>query len=250
MKTNNITPQVDGEFTKVLDEFYVYTGDSEDIYVQGSCRDSGIWDKDLTEWMMSNIQPGWKCLDIGSNIGYFTDIMARLSGPTGDVIAFEPIKHLYDSNLRSIEKNDYSNASKIIIHNTALSNNNGSSFIRIWHNNVGGSAVVDNQENGLHQDFGAYHTEEISISKLSDIYDNEVDFIKIDIEGHERFAIEGFGPNVNNFNLMVIELGYGQPEDFMRQLESKYDMSFVSGEVATIEAIKKFDVVNIVLRKK
>lgn len=238
------------EFTKVLDKFYVYTGDEKDLYVQASCRDYGYWDKPLTDWMLNNIKPGWVCLDIGSNIGYFTDIMSRASGNDGLVLAFEPIKKLYYKNLESIKLNDYADASEIRLYNLALSNNVGSGFIKIWENNVGGSAVVDSQENGLHQDFGPYSSEEINIEKLSNIFDEPVDFIKIDVEGHERFAIEGFGPNVSEFKLMVIELGYGQPDYFMRELENKYHMEFIDGSSATINSIKQFDVVNVVLRKK
>jgi len=241
---------MNSEFTKVLNTFYVYTGNDKDLYVQASCRDYGYWDKPLTDWMLNNIKPGWKCLDIGSNIGYFTDIMARASGKDGLVLAFEPIKNLYNKNLESIKLNDYTNSSQIKLYNLALSNNTGKSFIKIWENNIGGSAVVDSQENGLHQDFGSYHSEEINIDKLSNIFDEPVDFIKIDVEGHERFVIEGFGPAVSQFNLMVIELGYGQPYDFMRQLDDNYSMEFVDGSPATIDSIKQFDVVNVVLRKK
>ena len=66
MKTERITPE-SITFSKVLNSFYVYTGDVTDRYVQANCREQGYWDKELTEWMISNIQPGWVCLDIGAN---------------------------------------------------------------------------------------------------------------------------------------------------------------------------------------
>ena len=53
-------------FSKVLDSFYVYTGDDKDKMTQDWCKTGGYWDKELTEWMIANIQPGWTCLDVGA----------------------------------------------------------------------------------------------------------------------------------------------------------------------------------------
>ena len=36
------------------------------------------------------VKPGMRVVDIGANIGYYTLLMARLTGPKGDIIAFEP----------------------------------------------------------------------------------------------------------------------------------------------------------------
>lgn len=36
------------------------------------------------------IQPGWCCYDLGANIGYYTYLLAQLTGPGGLVVAFEP----------------------------------------------------------------------------------------------------------------------------------------------------------------
>ena len=108
-------------FSKVLDSFYVYTGDTTDKYVQKSCISQGVWDKELTEWMIKNIQPGWTCLDIGANVFYFTEVMARLVGSNGNVMAFEPIKRLCKSYEYARTLNEYDNAGKIEVLPFALS---------------------------------------------------------------------------------------------------------------------------------
>ncbi len=104
----------------MLNSFYVYTGDQTDKYVQATCREQGYWDKELTEWMIRNIQPGWVCLDIGANIFYFTEVMARRVGPSGRVLAFEPIERLCKSYTVATILNDYSNVGQILYQSNHL----------------------------------------------------------------------------------------------------------------------------------
>jgi FkbM family methyltransferase len=39
----------------------------------------------------AHLRPGMVCFDIGSNVGFFSIIAARLVGPAGRVVAFEPV---------------------------------------------------------------------------------------------------------------------------------------------------------------
>ena len=50
----------------------------------------GIYEQSLQAWLTRYVQPGATCLDIGSADGYFALLMAKLSGPSGEVHAFEP----------------------------------------------------------------------------------------------------------------------------------------------------------------
>jgi hypothetical protein len=45
-------------------------------------------------------------------------------------------------------------------------------------------------------------------------------------------------------------LGHWQPDYFLQDLESKYIMEFLNGNQASIEEIKKYGVVNILLKLK
>lgn len=237
-------------FSKALDSFYVYTGDSKDRYVQETCRSSGHWDMELTKWMISNIKPGWTCLDIGANIFYFTEVMARSAGPTGKVLAFEPITRLcgYYEAARSL--NDYKDTSPIEVFNIALSNKKDKMVLNIWEENVGGSGIVNEHQVGNHGQHGNYYTEDINADTLNSLYSGKIDFIKIDVEGHERFVFEGFSNEAKQCPLLVVELGSGQPDEFLVELNDIYTMEFLNGEEATFEKIKKHDVVNVLLRRK
>jgi FkbM family methyltransferase len=248
----NLTPQdIDSvTFTKVLDTFYIHTGDKLDRYVQLNCSENGVWDAELTQWMINNIQPGWTCLDIGANTFYFAEVMARLVGKDGRILAFEPIKRLCNEYYKAQRLNDYTNVAPIEVFEFALSAREDLLVLKIWEENVGASSITGSFVEGMHGTFGNYKLEGAVTKRLDSINLDRIDFIKMDIEGHERFAFEGFSEAAKKCPLIVVELGYGQPDNFMKDLETKYTMEFLNGTQATIEEIKKHDVVNVLLRLK
>ena len=59
----------------------------------GLCLDlclGGHWESWITLAIARLVRPGWRCLDVGANHGYYTLIMADGVGPTGNVLAVEP----------------------------------------------------------------------------------------------------------------------------------------------------------------
>lgn len=50
----------------------------------------GVYEQDLQAWLIKNVKPGDVCIDIGGAEGFFTLLMAKLAGPTGRVLSFEP----------------------------------------------------------------------------------------------------------------------------------------------------------------
>ena len=97
---------------------------------------------------------------------------------------------------------------------------------------------------------GRTSAEEINADTLDSTYTGKIDFIKMDVEGHERFVFEGFSEEARNCPLLVVELGSGQPDEFLVELNDKYTMEFLNGEAATFERIKEHDVVNVLLRRR
>jgi FkbM family methyltransferase len=248
----NITPQNINNitFTKVLDSFYIYTGDKTDQYVQYNCFNDGVWDPELTQWMINNIQPGWTCLDIGANIFYFTEVLSRLAGKEGKVLAFEPIKKLCQSYYITKHLNDYTNTAPIEVFEFALSSKEDILELKVYDENIGASTITGSFVEHMNITFGNYKLENITAKRLDSIKLDKIDFIKMDIEGHERFAFEGFSEAAKKCPLIIVELGYWQPDYFLQELESKYIMEFLNGNKASIEEIKKYGVVNILLKLK
>jgi FkbM family methyltransferase len=51
---------------------------------------STTYEKAVTDAIMTALRPGDVFLDVGANIGYFSTFAARIVGPSGRVVAFEP----------------------------------------------------------------------------------------------------------------------------------------------------------------
>jgi FkbM family methyltransferase len=61
----------------------------------------GVFEPVLSELVLSHVRPGDVCVDAGANVGYFTLLMARAAGPSGEVIAIEAAP----GNVRRLHEN-------------------------------------------------------------------------------------------------------------------------------------------------
>ena len=122
-------------------------------------------------------------LDVGANIGNHTLLIAALSKK---VVAFEPVEFVFDVLQLNVKDNAVNNVTAV---NLGLSNADAQHTIYIPHNgNLGSSSieVVDDASEKL----------EIK-TVVGDAYlqkhyaSNQIDFIKIDVEGHEAKALAG-----------------------------------------------------------
>jgi hypothetical protein len=64
--------------------FRRYMSTSNESYLAGD------YEAELQDAFASHLKPGQVVYDVGSNVGFMTLVAARLVGPTGAVIAFEP----------------------------------------------------------------------------------------------------------------------------------------------------------------
>ena len=84
------------------------------LWVKGS-SDNGCWlgsfEYDKQRLMSSMLHPGDTMYDVGANVGYYTLLASHSVGPTGHVIAFEPLpanvrlvqRHLRLNRVRNVE---------------------------------------------------------------------------------------------------------------------------------------------------
>ena len=138
------------------------------------------------------IKPGTDSIDVGVYRGVYSYEMSKYSKK---VHSFEPNPLIFkyiNKNLKKISNN-------IDLYNFALSNENKVSNLRIPIRNkkinkenyeehyLMGRATVHELNN-----FQNYEKFEITLKKIDDFnFDNEISFMKIDVEGHEMEVIEG-----------------------------------------------------------
>lgn len=129
-------------------------------------------------------------LDIGANVGFFSLLAARKIGPNGRVIAFEPMLSVAEVIEASKKVSDIEN---IQVVSAAV----GDAFAELkFENDAGFSGGSSWGGSGRELVNVRQRTidEYVETEKL-----NQVNFIKMDIEGMERFAVAGAKETIRRF---------------------------------------------------
>lgn len=126
-------------------------------------------------------------VDVGTNFGYMSINAKQIVGDNGHVFSFEPDKTI----LPLLYENIKLNTSKINIIEKGVSNFNGSVNFKIAT-----ESGLSRIENVKRNNFGLILKEEtnIEVVKLDSYFENyrnKINFIKIDVEGHEVKILEG-----------------------------------------------------------
>lgn len=158
----------------------------------------GTYEPALHAFLERNVRPGMICLDVGANLGEVTLHMARKAGPTGRVLAFEPIPPVRARLLRHVERNGLGGI--VSVEPIALAAGPGRvtmSFATEAERNQGmGSMVrVDNEDLLLRADVATQSLDALVASRGF----ARVDLIKIDVQGAEPLVIAGAGETLARF---------------------------------------------------
>jgi FkbM family methyltransferase len=151
---------------------------------------SGIFDIAVTESIYRLIDAEELAADVGANIGYMTNLMATRVGPGGTVVAFEPqpvVFELLDRNATRWERDP--SIGSVRADRLALSSERGQGTLRAIGDidtHMGLASLRGPGEAGGPDDFA------VELATLDDLVgDQELHMLKIDVEGHERAALEG-----------------------------------------------------------
>lgn len=178
---------------RVLAKYHLYL-DCLDTGVAARLQTNGYWEPALTYFFCRQIQPGWRCLDVGANLGYFTTLMADLVGPEGKVWAIEPNLRLFALMTRSLHMNCL--ISRVELSALAIAEVSGKPVTLLapreaWLNNVGGATIMDvleydDQGNPLRL---ISETVTTTVDELTQ--GESIQLMKIDVEGAEYLVWKG-----------------------------------------------------------
>src|SRR5690606_12346885 len=93
---------------------------------------NGYWEIGVTEYIVQNVKQGMKVLDIGSNYGYFSLLMASLVGKKGNVYAVDANPHLCELLSKSIKVNGFKQ--QIYLINKAISDKHYGKQLFVFNN--------------------------------------------------------------------------------------------------------------------
>ena len=182
----NLPPTgIDRQLVKLFTDrpFWIDAADSLGI------AKTGIFEPVETALLQTLIKTGDRVLDIGANMGYYTVLFADWAGPSGLVYAIEPDPDnfaLLDANTTDFQKNGC-----VHLHALALGETPGTAKLFRSKDNV-----------GMHRLYDSVccdgSSTEVPVCRGDDLALAPLDFIKIDIEGFEAFALSGLSHTLNN----------------------------------------------------
>jgi len=138
------------------------------------------------------IKPGDVVLDIGANIGAHMLQFARLVGPSGHVYAFEPTQYAYDKLQTNIRLNPYYAPEITALQAMLVASNSSALAPEIYS-----SWPLRDDKDANEQHGGVMKsTRGASAMTLDDALSRlgvkKVDFVKLDVDGHECEVLEGW----------------------------------------------------------
>ncbi len=144
------------------------------------------------------IKNGEVLVDIGANIGYFTLLMAKFSGPTGKIFSFEPEDKNFEILKKNVEVNNYQN---IVLEKKGVSDHNGINKFFLSSKNTGMHSLQKIRDDSREV--------KIDVIKLDDYFSTldlvkKISLIKIDVEGAEFQVLNGMRTILKNENLKLL----------------------------------------------
>ena len=91
---------------RVLGKYLVYA-DAQETGITPHLAMDGYWESWITTTLARTLRPGWHCLDVGANHGYYTLVMADAVGPEGRVVPVEPTPRLAELLRETLDVNGF-----------------------------------------------------------------------------------------------------------------------------------------------
>lgn len=178
-------------------------------------KDFHKWTCDYDVAQMADLLEGATILDIGSNIGLFTESITNKVNYK-KIYAFEPVKDFFEYSVST-----FKNQKDISIYNFALGSANEKKEISVnLDMNIGLSSFVNPNSNS--------RLETVEIKRLDDLeIEEKIDFLKIDVEGFEKEVILGGLKTIEeNKPSIFVEVDFPLDEDSKNTFKNLFDLGY------------------------
>lgn len=167
----------------------------------------GGWEPAAQRVYRELVSSGAVVYDLGANTGLHTLLFARLAGPAGQVVAFEPLPANAEDLEETLRLNRISN---VEVRRVAAGNQDGFAELKLGIRPTQGSLVGIGCETG--------ETLTVRVARLDTLIGQGTrppDFVKIDIEGAEADALAGLEQTAARYH-PTIALDLHTPEQDRR----------------------------------
>lgn len=211
--TRDVSPFIDPETAALTTVSYngkasrFLVADAGDV-IQECHAEGRFYEQDLLNLLTRYFKAGGCFVDIGANVGNHV-IFAAMHLDASSVIAVEPMRRQHAILSINVLLNELQG--RVKVHKVALSNYEGfSRMLTPNSQNLGRSMIAD----GVYGEWVRLcHGDKI-------LADNQVDFIKIDVEGHEMQTLAGLTRTISRCRpAMLIEVSDDNSADFTSWLK-------------------------------
>jgi FkbM family methyltransferase len=196
----------------------------------------GEWERESLKIWAELSKKSKTIIDIGANTGVFS-MVAQNNNPLAKVIAIEPIA----INFEVLTMNRRQNNFPVHCENVALSDSTGTAKMFVLRDRLNYMASVNDNRYALHpeiQEGASIEEIEVPIKPFSYVNDKykleNIDLIKIDVEGHEITVLNGMLPYIKKSRpLILIEVIGDDNADVIDKMFTNLGYRFVSIDEAS-----------------
>lgn len=157
-------------------------------------------------------------LDIGANHGILGYRMIQHI-PSIKIIAFEPQKYMYDVMKQSIRENNFN----IELHNKCVGKKEQITSIDVYDYDKEGSfgsvSLIKDKSNDVRQ--SPIDKQKVEMITVDSLNLNQIDFIKIDVEGMELDVLKGGIETIKKFKpVLLVEHAKGNKREIKKFINS------------------------------
>jgi FkbM family methyltransferase len=186
----------DRDLYKTKEDLYFWLSKNKDAYIDSCMKNTGVFEFYSTEVVKKFIKEDSVVIDVGANIGYYSVIFSKLVGGNGKVLSFEPTAHFYKILSDNLKENKCDN---VRTFSFGLSDKQQTLDIYIGDS----SATIHDPTPET-----AISKEAIKLfpldEKIVEFNLSRLDFIKIDIDGHEPAFLKGAIKTIRKFKPLVL----------------------------------------------
>jgi FkbM family methyltransferase len=159
---------------------------SHDSIVAPYLIKNGVYETELTKYLLNNIKADSVFVDVGANIGYYTCLAAKKIF-TGKVFAFEANEMAFKLLQRNVMIN-WPNC-PVSLENVAVGKSKGEVYFKNYKYRFVNSQIVTEEEQG---EINTSEIVKVPVIPLDDYFKGQrIDFLKVDVEGAEFDVLKG-----------------------------------------------------------
>jgi FkbM family methyltransferase len=144
------------------------------------------YEPESTKFLQSFLREGMLFVDVGAHVGIYTLVAASAVRPSGQVISFEPNPRVREMLTNNVAKNHFERMVTIVP--AAVSNQKRSRLLYLGQSDSGRTSLYPTPGESI-------EAIEVEATTLDAFFQSvgwpSIHLIKMDIEGEERFALDG-----------------------------------------------------------